>query len=145
MENTALYSDAQLASRWNKMIETSALVGSCLDVAGMESVSRASVVDRDYNVQSSMEVDDESEEDMASGTEAKVSSSDLLDKAKPHVPNSADTPVSSAERFVPYGASLLPTDAGRGSLISKAPLTALESPIEKSMFQAAGALGMVSL
>jgi hypothetical protein len=142
MENTALYSDAQLASRWNKMIETSALVGSCLDVAGMESVSRASVVDRDYNVQSSMEVDDESEEDMASGTEAKVSSSDLLDKAKPHVPNSADTPVSSAERFVPYGASLLPTDAGRGSLISKAPLTALESPIEKSMFQAAGALGM---
>ena len=145
MENTALYSDAQLASRWNKMVETAALVGSCLDVAGMESVSRASVVDRDYNIQSSMEVDEETEEDMASGTEAKVSSSDILDEAKPHTSNSAETVVSSAERFVPYGASLLPTDAGRGSIISKAPLTALESPVEKTMFQAAGALGMVSL
>jgi hypothetical protein len=144
-ENPALYSDAQLASRWKKMIETSALVGSSLDVAGMESVSRASVVDRDYKIQSSMEVDEESDEDMASGTEAKVSSNELLDKAKPHISDSAESLVSSAERFVPYGACLLPTDAGRGSLISKVPLTALETPVENIMFQAAGALGMVSL
>jgi len=141
-ENPALYSDAQLVSRWNKMIETSALVGSCLDVSGMENVARASVVDRDYNIQSSMEIDEESSEN-ASGTEAKVTSDQALDNPKVHS-SDTDVPVSSSERFVPYGACLLPTDAGRGSLIAKAPLTALEPPIEKEMFHAGGALGMVS-
>lgn len=141
-ENAAMYSDAQLATRWNKMIETSILVGSCLDVAGMENVARASVLDREYKVQSSMEIDEDSEEN-ASGTEAKVTSDELLDKPKSHKSDAADVPVSAAERFVPYGANLLPTDAGRGSLLAQAPLTALEPPIQEEMFNTGGALGMV--
>lgn len=141
-ENPAFFSDAKLASRWNKMIETSALVGSFLDVAGMESVARASVVDRDYKIQSSMEMDEDSEEN-ASGTEAKVVSNEVLDKPKRRPSGSIDVVVSASERFVPYGANLLPTDAGRGSLLAKAPLTALEGPIQEKLFHAGGALGAV--
>ena len=140
----ACYSDAKLAWRWKKMIETSELVGSCLDVAGMESVVHASTVDRDYKIQSSMEIDDESENN-ASGTEAKVTSNETLDKAKHHTSEDLDgtEDLSSSERFVPYGACLLPTDAGRGSLTATAPLTALEPPIHEKMFHACGALGNV--
>lgn len=143
-ENPALYSDAKLATRWNKMVETAMLVGSCLDVSGMESVARASVVDRDYKIQSSMEIDEDSEEN-ASGTEAKVTSTQVLDKPKSRKTGAADVSVSAAERFVPYGANLLPTDAGRGSLIAQAPLTALEPQIQDVMFNAGGALGLVGL
>jgi hypothetical protein len=140
-ENPCSYSDAQLASRWKKMVETASMVGSVLDVAGMESVAPISLVDRDDTNESSMDID-------AAGGEKEIGVE--ADKAMIDTVGLSDAPDSAEgipceKRFLPFGANLLPTVAGRGSLLAEAPVTSLETLIDDEIFHSAGALGSVSL
>jgi hypothetical protein len=140
-ENPSSYSDAMLASRWKKMIEAASMVGTILDVGGMESVARASLVDRDDTNGSSMDIDDASGEN-ENGDEADEA---MVDTVGPSDATDSAEEVPSHKRFLPFGANLLPTSAGRGGLLAEAPIISLETLISDEMFHSGGVLGLVSL
>jgi hypothetical protein len=122
------------------MVESASMVGSVLDVAGMEIAAPISLVNRDDTNQPSMDID-EAEGEKENGVEADkaiieaVGDSDAADLAEEG---------QSTKRFLPFGANLLPTVAGRGSLLAEAPITSLETLIGDKIFHSAGALGSVS-
>lgn len=133
-ENSSLYSDAMLAARWKKIAETALLVGSSLDVAGMEYADRRSADG------SNMDIDEVTENENI-GSEGVKDASGI--SVRPSIKN-VDEEDASMERFVPFGATMLPTSAGRGSLLAEAPLPALEAGINEVLFSGGGVLGSVS-
>lgn len=139
-ENSSMYSDAMLAARWKKIAETALLVGSSLDVAGMEYVARDSLADQRNANGSNMEIDEVAENE-------NIGSEDVKDvngsSVRPAIKN-VDEEDASMERFVPFGATMLPTSVGWGSLLAEAPLPALEAGINEDLFNGSGVLGFVS-
>ncbi len=142
-ESPSYYSDAMLAARWKKMVETAVLVGSSADVAGME---RVSVVDQYDTNESSMDIDEmgaeaEKEDAIITTMEKAEGNADL--PARDSIEDGEDG--LSSRRFIPFGASLLPTAAGRGDLLAEAPITSLETQINADVLNSGGVLGMVSV
>lgn len=140
-ENPSSFSDAMLASRWKQMIEAASMVESFLDVAGMESVGRASLVDRDDTNESSMEIDEDNGENEIRDKAGEA----VVDAVGPSDASDSAEVVPSYKRFLPFGANLLPTSAGRGGLLDEAPITSLETSVNNEMFHSGGVLGLVSL
>jgi hypothetical protein len=135
VESPALLSDAKLAARWKNMAETALSVDGCLDLQGMTSIFENRT--------------NENEDSDEMGAEEN-SQMDIDDTAgDPEAPKPDDTagPVSSAKssdgRFLPFGAGLLPTSNGRGSLLHKLPILDIEKGMEHALFSGGGFLGKV--
>ena len=136
IEDISFYSDPQLARRWQHMAATASVVGHCLDVEGMAYVSesqgrvKSDSDDEDNDESSAMDVDDEHGPRMEA----------------PHADGNsggADGAKTATRRFLPFGAGLLPSAAGRGNFLHDLPVTDIEKEIHDALFDGEGVLGKV--
>lgn len=127
-ENPCLFSDAKLASRWNNMVDSAMLVGSTIDLEGMNFTSKERPRETDGGDGEKMDVDGGAgQADATSADEGIVKSDD-----------------EEEERFMPFGAGLLPTVTGRGSLLENISITEIEKAMEYALHHGTGVLGDVS-
>lgn len=130
-EDPSSYSDSKLAARWKSMIETALPVGSCLDVAGMETIGFVRPKDKPMVTnEEGMDVEDE------------VEGSQSGEAAAPGYQNGESNNSAASKRFVPFGSGILPTSIGRGGIVAETEISAIESALKKPIFEGHGVLGM---
>lgn len=127
-EDPTSYSDAMLALRWKKMIETALPVGSCLDVAIMETIGSESHKHK-FTDGDVMNIEDE--------TECSQSGDCTVTEGQ----NGGFTNPAALKRFVPFASGVLPTFIGRGGVVADVEISALESAMKKSVYEGYGNLG----
>jgi hypothetical protein len=76
----------------------------------------------------------------ASGADSKLGHMDVDGTV-----SQTDSPKNEVEdeRFLPFGAGLLPTATGRGNLLHSISIIELEKALEKTLYEGQGVLGMV--
>jgi len=116
-ENPAAYSDERLALRWKGMVETAISVGATLDIEAMADLLAGEP--KDDIGDGLMEIDE-------AGAPA-----DAIEHSEKKIHN----------RLLPFGAGLLPTASGRGSLLPEASLPEIDNGIDPALFQSGGVLG----
>ncbi|KAL3911529.1 MAG: hypothetical protein SGILL_007245 [Bacillariaceae sp.] len=119
MESPAKYTDSELAKRWKGMAESALQVGPIIDFPGMASTLEKPA-ESDVN-----------EDSMAM---------DIDDAAKSNVASSGSD-VEEEENFVPMGASLFPTKAGRGNYLDKMNIVDVEKGLQDAFYNGFGVLG----
>jgi hypothetical protein len=106
-EDPSKYSDDQMAKRWTGIAETAAALGATVDVSAM-----ANILPREAGGDSILENPlgmDGAHDDENERKETK-------------------------RRLVPFGANLLPTAVGRGTLLHKANVAELDKEVDKAFF-----------
>lgn len=125
LDNPCLFSDVKLCRRWKGIVATALSVQGTIDTEGMNFNSK----------------DSHQESNRASGGDNKLAHMDVDGTG-----SQADNPRKEVEdeRFLPFGASLLPTATGRGNLLQNISIIDLEKGLEKTLFEGHGVLGMKS-
>jgi hypothetical protein len=144
LEEPCVYSDAQLAKRWHHLFATASAVGPCLDIEGMSTVLEPAVA----VATATANIDDS--EDAENGD---ASAMEIEDEHSPRPePTQSDSVAGAAvgeqnfkKRFLPFGASLLPSSAGRGNLIYDLADIDVEKEIHPALFEGGGVLGKVGV
>jgi hypothetical protein len=131
-ENPVLYSDTQLAKRWKSMVETALQVGPCLDLEGMTSTANT------VRGNTSDPIEPENEDQMDADEVSQNSEGAPLEE------NSATAGANEQIRkFLPFGAGMLPTATGRGSLLYDISIRDIEFEANSAFFEGEGVLGKV--
>lgn len=132
------YSDMQLATRWKGMLESALAVGACLDVEGMiEDIGAAPVIQDAVDVP---EIDESALMETENGAVEEDKEEDEENSGP-----SDKGPKIAKSKFLPFGAGLLPTATGRGSLLHDLPIVDIEKGLNSALFYGAGVLGKVSI
>jgi hypothetical protein len=132
----SVYSDTQLATRWKGMLESALTVGPCLDVEGMLYDTAAAPAVKD--VVDGRESDESAPMDTENGAAEE-------DKDEENSRPSDKGPRIAKSKFLPFGAGLLPTSTGRGSLLHDLPTVDIEKGLNSALFDGWGVLGKVSI
>jgi len=152
-EDPSSYSDSMLAARWKKMVETSELVGSCVDIAGMEFTSGKGEMDLDdgsgsgsKSVADSDRMDDvDNHDDLAMNDGCDAMQEDVNSSSEGQKSSTSqgivDEKKVAGKRLFPFGSGMLPTACGRGALYPHAEITALETGMHSCLFDGGGVLG----
>lgn len=127
LENPCLFSDAKLSARWKNMVDTALLVGSTIDLEGMNFNSR----DRPR----------ESEGAEGEGSKMDVEGAAGQADAQNSEEVAVKTDETDEECFMPFGAGLLPTKTGRGNLLQNLSITDIEKAMDNALYHGAGVLG----
>jgi hypothetical protein len=134
----SVYSDMQLATRWKGMLESALAVGACLDVEGMiEDFGAAPAVKDAVDVP---EIDESAPMDTENG-EVEEDKDEDAESSGP----SDKGPKIAKRKFLPFGAGLLPTSTGRGSLLHDLRIVDIEKGLNSALFYGGGVLGKVSI
>jgi hypothetical protein len=142
LEEPCVYSDAQLAKRWQQMFATASAVGPCLDVEGMATVLEPAVAVATANIDDS----ECAENGDASAMEVEDEHSPRSEPSQPDsVAGAAGGDQNYKKSFLPFGASLLPTSSGRGNLIYDLAVIDVEKEIHPALFRGGGVLGKVGV
>lgn len=120
LEDPSCYTDDEMARRWRGVAETAVAEGSSLDITAMSCVLSSRAVEDDT-------VARESTADNDNGNAATTLSTAINENKR---------------RILPFGASLLPTANGRGTLLHKANLSDLDEGVTQSFFSGQGVLGL---
>jgi hypothetical protein len=134
----SVYSDTQLAVRWKGMLESALAVGACLDVEGMIDDIGAAPAVKDV-------VDGpENDESAPMDTENGAVEEDKDEDEENSGPSYKGRTIAKS-KFLPFGAGLLPTSSGRGSLLHDLPIVEIEKRLNSALFDGGGVLGKVSI
>jgi hypothetical protein len=129
LENPCLFSDAKLCARWKNMVETAKSVGGTIDLEGMNFNSRAGPR--------------ESEVTDGEGAKMDVDGAAVQVDVQPNEEVVVKADDEDEERFMPFGAGLLPTASGRGNLLQDISISEIEKAMENALYNGSGVLGLV--
>jgi hypothetical protein len=111
-EDPSKYTDDQLAKRWLGIAESAAAFGATINVSAMDNI----IYKEKSAPTTAMDIDEIFHEE---NSDEKIQ-----------------------KRLVPFGAGMLPTAIGRGTLLHKATMIELDESIDKAFFKGRGVLGM---
>lgn len=129
LDNPCLFSDTKLLKRWNGMMETALLVGSTIDLEGMNFKETRREPDH-------LEGEGACTRLEKGGTGGKADAQSGTEIVK--------NEQGDEELSMPFGANMLPTATGRGNLLHSISITEIEKAMETALYHGRGVLGVVS-